>query len=252
MGQIVFRPAGSRFLPSGGIGEMGEEEDMVVSPVDFAEVPGDEAETALERVRAAVPSRAPVLLGSGYDAELLFERAVDPKRTPSDWAREAKALDLDEWFKTRVDEVRGWQAQMGIVLPERGKWPASTAPLSTLSIARDVLTDDHHEKVLIALLPTADVTLTAGLLRFGGWNDCPLPPVHIRIARDWRDAYGATLVANTYDTLEFRVARPPETRDAALRLAMDHYHYNRESCPDTLQDAAARLIGATVWHFWWE
>jgi hypothetical protein len=57
------------------------------------------------------------------------------------------------------------------------------------------------------------------------------------------------------DVLEFRVARSPTTREAAVELADEQYSY----CPDivtqgceTISNLAASLVNARVWFFWWD
>jgi hypothetical protein len=116
----------------------------------------------------------------------------------------------------------------------------------------EILKPGPKPVVIIGLLPTADPTVTAAYLHFGGWNQCPKPPVHIALARRWRERYGAVQVSNTHDSVEFRVAQPLTDREDALALALVQYHYCSDSIPDRLEVAAAELIGATVWHFWWD
>ena len=72
------------------------------------------------------------------------------------------------------------------------------------------------------------------------------------MARKWHERYGAVQVTNTYETVEFQVAKPLASRDAALGLAMEQFHWCSDSVPETLEVAAAELIGSTVWVFWWD
>jgi hypothetical protein len=59
----------------------------------------------------------------------------------------------------------------------------------------------------------------------------------------------------THDVLEFRVARPPTSRDAALALAESQYYY----CPDIVEQGmesiealALSLLKSKIWYFWWD
>ena len=68
-------------------------------------------------------------------------------------------------------------------------------------------------------------------------------------------AFGATPVAFASDILEYRVARPVDTREEAMELARVQFAY----CPDiilqgteTLERLAAEILGARYWFFWWD
>jgi hypothetical protein len=231
-------------------------DDDVVCPFDFVEVPGQEAERVIAELRQARPKQTPILFGSPYEAGMLLERRCASiairQKSADDWLREADSFDLKEWFQTRVAEMRDWQAQCGKVVPPRGPWPAQAKTYHRLTVSDDLLTNEPKTKVIIGLLPTTDPTETAAHLCFGGWNDCPQPPVHILLARQWHEKYGALQVSNTYETVEFQVAKPLTDREDALRLAMDQCHWCSDSVPETLQTAAAELLDSTVWVFWWD
>jgi Domain of unknown function (DUF4253) len=256
MSGLVVKPAGSAFFrPGGREGQWWpdpEDDDTVICPFEFVEVTGEDAEATLAVLRQALPSLTPLMLGSPHEAALLFERMELLDDPPEAWLAGMRAFDIDTWFQERVSEVKDWQAQAGKVIPARGPWPKEDKRWMSLTVPKDAISDTFHSAIVIALLPTPEPAHAAAYLRFGGWNDCPPPPVHIALALEWRDRYGAVLVANTYETLEFKVARPVATRDEAERLALEHFHYCRESVPDTLQAAAAELIGSSIWHFWWD
>lgn len=139
---------------------------------------------------------------------------------------------------------------------ELGEWPRIPEPPSApLFSARDVLTDHWLKRVYIATLPTSDATEAPAWLRWGGWNACPAPKIHVKALREWHEAYGAELVAICGDVLELRVARRPKTKDQALRLARLVYRY----CPDsvdqgtqTLAPLAAGFMKDSWWGFWWD
>jgi hypothetical protein len=120
------------------------------------------------------------------------------------------------------------------------------------------LDDDANgplKRVLIVKVPTAESWLAPIYLEFGGWNACPEPLDHAVIAKFWADKYGAKIKSITSDTVEFEVARPPQTKEEALELAKQHYTY----CPDIVEQGvgdietlAAVLINAKHWFFWWD
>jgi hypothetical protein len=256
---IEVQPAGSEFRRPGGrdgdwLGPPDpDDDDTVTSPFAFALLAGADAERALINLRQVYPATWPVLFGSVYDAGILFEHMEVMDETPGHWLAAARAFDLEGWFDGRVAEVKEWQAHAGQVLPPRGRWPVApkrTSPRLQTAIQRDL--DQPHETVLIGLVPTTDPADLGAFVHFGAWADCPEPPVHVVLARDWFARFGARPVAATYETLEFQVERPPTDREEAVRLALEHYHYCRETVPETLQAAAARLIGAPVWRFAWD
>lgn len=231
-------------------------DDEVVCPFEFVEVSGMDAEANILELRQCYPTKTPILFGSPYEAGKLLERRRTSiahwGKTADDWLREAETFDLDAWLAERIDRLDTWRKEADEAIPSRGEWPAKAQKYHALTVPEDILLEEVKPTVIIGLLPTRDPTETAAYLGFGGWNDCPKPPVHILMARKWHERYGAVQVTNTYETVEFQVAKPLASRDAALGLAMEQFHWCSDSVPETLEVAAAELIGSTVWVFWWD
>ena len=228
-------------------------DDVVVSPFDFVIATGADAENALFELKRVHPRSTPVLMGSPHEAALIFERMHRWDETPTDWLSQADALDLDVWLADRKSKHEQSCLKYGESWPRRGEWPDSARVFDRLLVPDELLKPGEKKpQVIIGLLPTADPTEAAAYLAFGGWNDCPRPPIHVAFSRLWHEKYGAVLQSNTFETVEFRVARPVKDRQEALKLALDQYHYCTDSIPETLEVAAAELIGATVWCFWWD
>lgn len=85
-------------------------------------------------------------------------------------------------------------------------------------------------------------------MKYGGWNACPPPEVHVAV---WRQE----LVSAQRGTLEFSVVDQPADREAAVKLAMEQYRY----CIDIVDQGvtsvsalAAILMEAPYWYFWWD
>jgi Domain of unknown function (DUF4253) len=139
--------------------------------------------------------------------------------------------------------------------PLIGEWPADV-PLSTgPSVAFEVTASKPLDKVHIALIPTDDWTTIPAHLQWGGWNACPHPEFHVAALRSWRDRFGAELVGMRRDTMDLRVARRPQTREAALELAREQYVYCNDIVdqgPGTLSALAASLLTDPWWFFWWD
>ncbi|MGQ0672539.1 MAG: DUF4253 domain-containing protein [Hyphomicrobium sp.] len=231
----------------------GAPDDIVVSPFDFVMVPGADAENALVQLKRERPQFTPLLFGSPHEAGILFERMPRRKETPADWLRQADQLDTTAWLEKRKAQHDERCAKHDAQWPRRGPWPDQVRKFNQLSVPNQTLKPECKKpQVVIGLLPTADPTEIAAYLSFGGWNDCPPPPVHLAFARLWHEKYGAVQQSNTHDVVEFSVAHPVQNRDEALKLALDQFFYCTGSVPETLEVAAAELIGATVWQFWWD
>jgi hypothetical protein len=105
--------------------------------------------------------------------------------------------------------------------------------------------------VALVTTPAKDDAEIFAHLKFGGWNGCPEPDVHVAAMRKWQRDYGAELVGFTLDALDVRVKRRPATRQEAMVLAREHQKY----CPTneaTLPEIAAELMETDWWHFWWD
>jgi hypothetical protein len=134
-----------------------------------------------------------------------------------------------------------------------GTWPSEPPESAGLSVADQFGTP--LPKVSIALIPTADWTEIPAYLKWGGWNACPPPEYHVAAFRSWRDRYGVELVGMGFDTLNFRVARKPASKEEALDLAREQYAYCNDVVDqgvETLSNLAAALMADDWWYFWWD
>jgi hypothetical protein len=111
--------------------------------------------------------------------------------------------------------------------------------------------DGFKPEVSIVTTPAADDAEILAHLKFGGWNACPEPYIHVAMMRKWQRDYGAELVAFSHDAMDVRVKRRPQTQAEALMLARAHLKY----CPSnetTIAETAAELMETDWWHFWWD
>lgn len=140
--------------------------------------------------------------------------------------------------------------------PPRGPWPEVETPSDEAPILEgvtDILTGQPFHQVAIAQIPVDAGWKVFAHLRFGGFHACPRPEVHCMLAREWGEAFGARVMTVKDDMVEYFVDRPPETREAALELALQHY----ASCPillspeAPLETYAAGLMARRHWFFWW-
>ena len=139
--------------------------------------------------------------------------------------------------------------------PPLGNWPTALNPSNGPLLINNTPTDNPFRKIYIGLAPTDDWTAIPALLRWGGWHACPHAEYHVAAFRQWRDHYGAELVAIDSDTISLRVATRPRTREEALALARTQYIY----CADLIDQGvgtynalAAELMASDWWNFWWD
>ena len=186
----------------------------------------------------------PVIVGDDLDGIL---RPIHPDQyatlTPvSEQLAAADAIRIPDDLRPEDDEA------------EVGEWPAEMPEPVGFSAAFLPGTETHLPRVYIVLILTDDPTTVPAHLHWGNFNGCLLAPYHVAALRNWRDRYGAELVALGNDTLELRVARKPATREEALELARVHNAYCGEfqNHGMTLSAMAASLMVQDWWQFWWD
>lgn len=235
-------------------------------PFPFVLVPGAGALAALRQLSASFQDKSPVIWGNEEDAARLFELYEDDHQ-PSAKASLAQIAGttgaaLLETYKAEVAarlvsyyEKRGQPVmELQHELP-RGDWPETAAPHNVPLSLFDLNTEKPKVTVFIGLIPTSRAFEVPAHHKFGLWNDCPPPAVHTALARDWADKYGARLIINGPDVIEYEVDRPILDRDEALQMALLHGAYCEDIITQgagTVEALAATLLGARFWYFWWD
>ena len=110
-------------------------------------------------------------------------------------------------------------------------------------------------RVHIGLIPTHDWTTIPAHLLWGGWNACPDPAYHVAALRSWRERFGAEIVGLSADTMNLTVQRRPQTREAAIDLALEQHLYCNDIVDqgvETISHLAASLMVHSWWFFWWD
>jgi Domain of unknown function (DUF4253) len=151
------------------------------------------------------------------------------------------------------EETRALLSQQRIGA-EDGEWPSGPLPPLGLTVAGRS-DGDPFPTVHIVLVPTQDWTEIPAYLRWGGWNECPEPEVHVAALRSWRDRYGVELIGLSHDVMNLRTARRPATREEAMALAREQYAYCNDIVDQgtqTLAPLAAYLMEHEWWFFWWD
>ena len=212
-------------------------------PYEIVETTGANALAKWEELKTAGRG-VPVIVGDDV-ARIL--RPFEPGRyttlTPvSEQLAAADTIQIPEDLVFEDDEA------------ERGEWPAEAPAPTDFSAAFDLGSGTYLPRIYIVLIPTDDPTTVPAYLHWGGFNGCLPAPYHVALLRNWRDRYGAELVALGMDTLELRVGRKPATREEALELARIHSAYCSEFAQggETLSGMAAGLMVQDWWSFWWD
>ena len=151
----------------------------------------------------------------------------------------------------------GAQAPFGLEFP--GLAPAEDARLPDARLRAAVAAYQPAFLGLVAAGRPADVPAAAGWTGFGvdspGSADARCLEVSA-VLRSWETRFGARPLRIGSDMiLRVLVERPPSTFEAAIRVAAEHLafgdEYGRYS-GQPISELAADLVGAPVWHFWWD
>ena len=149
------------------------------------------------------------------------------------------------------------RAPFGLEFP--GLAPAEDARLPDARLRAAVAAYQPAFLGLVAASRPADVPAAAGWTGFG--VDGPGSPEArclevSAVLRSWEARFGARPLRIGSDMiLRVLVERPPSTFEAAIRVAAEHLafgdEYGRYS-GQPISELAADLVGAPVWHFWWD
>jgi len=200
--------------------------------------------------------RTPLMFGRFTSTETMFEYLREVKAS-EDLARYEKLKELNApqilldhfskggWPYRVKEQERPWRADVS----------ARKSPQSTQARSED----DREREIL--LIETGHAWELPLRLALGGWNRSPLAQFHAGAWHIWGRAYGAEPVVYNEDLIEFRVARPPSTREQARSLAYEHFWYTPHSgvpAPEQgdvhsgIAGRAAQILDSPFWHFWWD
>ncbi len=157
---------------------------------------------------------------------------------------------------------------------EGGRLSASHAPFSQqfpgLAPPADATPATPDRRRALSMVPAARVGLVASqrpadVLPIVGWTTFdefyePVPVSNATwiaaILRSWEDRFAATLLnVGPRTQIRLLVRRPPQTPEAAQRIAAEHYAF-ADGCGDgqlrDISGIASRLVNAPIWTFWWD
>lgn len=234
-------------------------------PVERVLVRGRSAVAAWEALRDAAPQTGcwPLINGNVEDPDFQQEmQDVGTEHTVEGAIRYAGTIDPAEWLEKQKEELSGefdddpeGRAHFDGVVSKRLTWPKRPPKPTAWHASLLSFKRGWFNQVAISLVPTSAACETPAWMRFGGWNACPEPGVHVAMMRYWQERYGAEPVCMTFDILEFRISRPPMTPEAARALALEQYVYCSDIVDqgvETVDALAMTLWQAPTWYFWWD
>jgi hypothetical protein len=231
-------------------------------PFPTIQVVRSEALAEWERLRA-LDNGYPVLVGDQEELATLGELSSFADRTPDDILAAAARLEhpasIVALRNAEVEQARDYMSRSGLQFadsyaPPDSEWPdASRIPRASGPSVMEA--GKPTDRINLLLVPASNMYEVPAHLGLGGWNDCPAAEYHVAAMRYWHGRYGAELVTVSGDVVELRVARRPTSRQEALELAREQYHY----CPDIVEQGtesisglAAMLMASDWWYFWWD
>ncbi len=199
--------------------------------------------TVWEKARAIVDQTGYWPIISGEHEQLLEFWEIE-ESAPAEIIKLSQSVNATEWLNTKYQEELSQYKQV-----EEGTWPkGNIGPKDGLF---------HAAEGVILFCPTKTAWHVPALLKWGNGNDCIAPHEHTAVLKKWNSEYGAELVCVTNSVMEMRVAKPPQTEEAAMRLAREIFAYcpdmvTQRSAPCTIAALAADLFKDPCWYFWWD
>jgi len=238
------------------------------------------------RERVDETLRWPVVIGETNDALELIDHAT--KTTPEDTAatiEKGLKLDILQWMEDTKAQNALYEAPpsesneqsqasnaghpfsdfFNSVTRVFGK-PSSGHPKPvqpprtsfqkySFAAPTDLLSKTFLPEVNIALPPTALPWEIPAYLKYGDWNGCPAPEIHVALFKRWHELHGAEVFAMVRDVVELHIRKPPISPSDAMSIAQEQYLF----CPDivlqgtdTIEGLSKEIINTDGWFFWWD
>jgi Domain of unknown function (DUF4253) len=237
-------------------------------PYPLIKTSGSEALTEFEKQKS-LGNSVPVILGTEDDIANI--KGGWDKWKPSDAAAilaktesSGEPFDIVAFRKKELEIINIMLKAQGKeeiaeddeeVMPEMGDWPSQPEVMSGPTVSTDIMTNKALPIVYIALIPARNSTELPAYLNWGNWNANPPPEAHVAMLRKWQKLYGAEIVGMTSDVINIRVKTKPQSREEALKLASEMYHYCEDIVTQGTGDIAplaATLMVSDYWFFWWD
>ncbi len=221
---------------------------------DTMKIGGADAIRTLEDYRSRYPSTGqyPFLIGDLEELKRVEEAAGFDDRDPAAIIQASSGVSIANWIAGRQKEAEEYELSSDETF---GEWPGEILAKGSIGLHKDVLTGEIRSEIYIGLASIERPWQLPAVLKYGNWNDCPVSEVHCAFHREWFAEFGAEITGISSDVVECVVARPPTTRDAAVKLAWQQYWYCadivEQGC-ESVANLAATLLNSPYWFFWWD
>ena len=180
----------------------------------------------------------------------------EPEDTSAIDGMDASQL-LDDWWPSPSEkdlaEDEEWRetfAPFGERFP--GLAPSVEEELDPELMRRAVF--QYTRDARIGLVPAAR---PADILPRLGWQGAGNSHTSSELAvvlRSWEDRFGARLLEVGFATIRLLVSRPPQTLQAAQRIAAEHLAFSDDAQIglSRIPDIARALVNNPFWDFWWD
>ncbi len=189
-----------------------------------------------------------VVMGTGEEVSLIVDLLSEFDGSTRKILDDAERFNIDQWISNRL---QGEDCSR----PNDGEWPGHKVPPIEMGLHLELISGRPKEKVIVGTIPVSNSWEIPAVLRYGDWNDCPSPHIHVALHKRWNRDYGSEIIGISGDVIQCSVTRRPSTEDEAMQLAMEQFVY----CTDnvfqgylTLRPYAAALMNSDYWYFWWD
>lgn len=222
-------------------------------------VPGSSALKEWIKLRVA-GNGWPVIVGDRRELTRVAEQFSwnDPAVNPSASAPDrsvAQILEAARSVRLPDDLMRLQGMDAGDAhMPPQGSLTEPPAEPRGLEIIRE-LGGEFVPEVSILEIPTDKSYEVPAYLKWGNWNACPPPEVHVAVLRSWHERFGVEVVGISGDSMDLFVLRPPSTFGEAMKLALEEYTYCNDMIDQgagTVSRRAAELMADPWWDLWWD
>lgn len=227
---------------------------LIKFPYPLVVVRGEEAEAEWQRLARVgkMEGFSPVILGSEEEVERVGENMQFVEGSVEDILARAEKISAESWFSAKQAEFAGDEGE-----PEENEGDGGEEPQGSdrLTVPFDILSQQPHNKIYIARVPTVRSWEIPAYLKAGNWNECPPAEEQTAIFCYWHEQYGAEIACLSGDIVECIVVRPPLEKSAADKLAREQYLF----CADivwqgvgSMANLSKILIDSKYWYFWWD
>jgi hypothetical protein len=192
---------------------------------------------------------------SAKDGRPWLDGELDPGLSSNPAEHDAGSV-LAEWWGQVVPDEGEEEDAFAPIAPFGREFPGLAPASESTRVAnasRAVARDLEGRLGLVAVTCPADALSVVGWL--GPTNAFSDMGMLSAVLRSWESRFGAYLVGVGFDTITLGVERPPESVEAAIHVAAEHFAACSDCVyqgPGSIKAYASVLAGQREWGFWWD